>query len=155
MKEDTSQSRNWYNVANGGGMVSLPADVVDHSVEGIYRRSHCWTIAAKSAQDLEALSPATQLAHGAVLPPPPVAQNKSSQMIGRSSPHRSPDLRPVSPSSSDKSLKRSGNRSSMALGLEAMARPPAQARLVSVHNPNLTFDTILGPVVPTTKKEKR
>ena len=47
MREDSSQSRNWYNVASGGGMVSLPADMIDHSVEGVYRRSHCWTVAAQ------------------------------------------------------------------------------------------------------------
>ncbi|RMD40176.1 hypothetical protein DV735_g4968, partial [Chaetothyriales sp. CBS 134920] len=47
MKEDTSQSRSWYNVASGGGYVSLPADLIDHSVEGIYRRSHCWQVATK------------------------------------------------------------------------------------------------------------
>ncbi|RMZ77153.1 hypothetical protein DV737_g4512, partial [Chaetothyriales sp. CBS 132003] len=48
MKEDTSQSRAWYNVASGGGFVSLPADLIDHSVEGIYRRNPSRTSANRS-----------------------------------------------------------------------------------------------------------
>ncbi|KAL9081551.1 MAG: hypothetical protein Q9159_007270 [Coniocarpon cinnabarinum] len=34
-------SRTWFGVA-GGGVVSLPSDLVEHGVEGVYRRSHCW-----------------------------------------------------------------------------------------------------------------
>ena len=32
----------WYGVAGGAGLVSLPADVVEHGVDGIFRRSHAW-----------------------------------------------------------------------------------------------------------------
>lgn len=39
----------WYGVAGGTTLVNLPADVVDHGVEGIYRRSHCWTAAERWA----------------------------------------------------------------------------------------------------------
>ncbi|KAK5164582.1 uncharacterized protein LTR77_009788 [Saxophila tyrrhenica] len=38
-------SRTWFSVGEGGGVVSLPSDVVEHGVEGIYRRSHCWVMA--------------------------------------------------------------------------------------------------------------
>ena len=34
-------SRTWFGVS-GGGVVSLPSDLVEHGVEGVYRRSHCW-----------------------------------------------------------------------------------------------------------------
>ena len=34
-------SRTWFGVA-GGGVVSLPSDLIEHGVEGVYRRSHCW-----------------------------------------------------------------------------------------------------------------
>ena len=42
--------RTWFSVGDGGGVVSLPTDVVEHGVEGIYRRSHCWVQAEKWAQ---------------------------------------------------------------------------------------------------------
>ncbi|KAK5132528.1 hypothetical protein LTR08_008912 [Meristemomyces frigidus] len=41
------QSQTWYSVGEGGGVVSLPSDIVENGVEGIYRRSHCWVMAAK------------------------------------------------------------------------------------------------------------
>ena len=44
-------SRTWFGVANGG-MVSLPSDLVEHGVEGIYRRSHCWTRAREWSANL-------------------------------------------------------------------------------------------------------
>jgi hypothetical protein len=39
--------RAWYRVAGSSGVVALPSDVVDHGVEAIYRRSHCWVAAEK------------------------------------------------------------------------------------------------------------
>lgn len=39
--------RRWFSVGEGGGVVSLPSDVVEHGVEGIYRRSHCWQMAER------------------------------------------------------------------------------------------------------------
>jgi hypothetical protein len=152
MREDSSQSRNWYNVASGGGMVSLPADVIDHSVEGIYRRSHCWTVAAQWAQMSIDMSPTTEMSLEAALPPlppPPMIGGRSIHSSPQSSPYLSPNLspqlRPVSPALSEKSLRRNANRSSMALGLQEVAPPVEQTvRAVSVHNPNMTFDTILG-----------
>ena len=40
--DDSSRKNAWYGVAGGAGLVSLPADVVEHGVEGIFRRSHAW-----------------------------------------------------------------------------------------------------------------
>ncbi|KAI9690426.1 MAG: hypothetical protein M1822_009389 [Bathelium mastoideum] len=47
--------RTWYEVrgqgGSGGAVVSLPSDVVEHGVEGVYHRSHCWEVAAKWAAE--------------------------------------------------------------------------------------------------------
>ena len=40
-------ARSWYGVMGGQGVVSLPSDLIEHGVEGIYRRSHCWLRAAE------------------------------------------------------------------------------------------------------------
>ena len=41
VRESASQKQSVYRIAGGSAMVTLPADVVEHSVDGIYRRSHC------------------------------------------------------------------------------------------------------------------
>ncbi|RMZ81786.1 hypothetical protein DV738_g2047, partial [Chaetothyriales sp. CBS 135597] len=162
MKEDTSQSRSWYNVASGGGHISLPADLIDHSVEGIYRRSHCWQVATKWVpQGAIALvenddnRPPTPPEFGPTAPtvgflrPSPITTGSyraSSANFSRS-PSGSPLLRPQS-ARSDGPRGRSitPSRSFVDLGLEAaVGPPPAQAsRPVSVLNPDITFDTILA-----------
>lgn len=38
--------KSWYNIAGSSGMVNLPSDLIAHGVEGVYRRSHCWLVAA-------------------------------------------------------------------------------------------------------------
>lgn len=165
MKEDTSQSRSWYNVASGGGIVSLPADVIDHSVESIYRRSHCWTVAAQWASVSEALSPATQVSLGAALPPPPVLGG--SRIPTQMSPNLSPALMPFQWAANEQppsSNAPTENRRSRALsfGLEALPLPigvgldgTRAARPVSLHDPNKTFDSILAGVQPSPKKGKK
>lgn len=158
MKEDTSQSRSWYNVASGGGLVSLPADMIDHSVEGIYRRSHCWEAAAKWASASEAMSPATQVSLGAVLPPPPVIGG--SRNSPRIKPNQSPALAPQDPLINRSSENRRSQ--TFSFGLEALPLPPGvtpdgsrSARPVSIHDPNKTFDSILAGVQNTPKKGKK
>jgi hypothetical protein len=151
MKEDTSQSRAWYNVASGGGVVSLPADLIDHGVEGIYRRSHCWEAATKWNQQATGYVSTEDVPLLPTLQPPP--------LMGQMSPHLSPHLSPAAspagspagspllrPSSAEQGrLSRMSNRSSVNLGLEAMPAPPEQTRRpVSMYNPNITFDAILG-----------
>ncbi|PNS18303.1 hypothetical protein CAC42_7672 [Sphaceloma murrayae] len=66
----------YYAIAGGGGVVSLPSDVIENSVEGIYRRSHCWIMAEKWTQDDPLLNAAVheQQQHHGGLPPPPSAQ---------------------------------------------------------------------------------
>lgn len=156
MKEDTSQSRSWYNVASGGGVVSLPADMIDHSVEGIYRRSHCWTVAEQWAAASETLSPSTRVSLGAALPPPPVrggARGPSSAVMKHMSMGRSPVLGPVREGHDDAAAAESGQARNFSFGLEALPLPPGimpdgsrAARPISVHDPTKTFDSILKGV---------
>jgi hypothetical protein len=47
MEDANVLRRAWYGVAGSSGVVALPSDVVDHGVEAIYRRSHCWFAAEK------------------------------------------------------------------------------------------------------------
>jgi hypothetical protein len=161
MKEDTSQARSWYNVASGGGVVSLPADMIDHSVEGIYRRSHCWTVAAKWAGASETMSPTTQVSLGAALPPPPVVGG--SRIPSQRAPNMSPALAPVR-SANDSLSSASENRHSrnFSFGLEALPLPPGikpdgtrSTRPTSVHDPTKTFDSILAGVQNSPKKGKK
>lgn len=47
LENSAAINRSWYGVQGGTGVVSLPSDVVNYSVEGIYHRSHCWMVAEK------------------------------------------------------------------------------------------------------------
>jgi hypothetical protein len=159
MKDDNGQSRSWYNVASGGGLVSLPSDVIDHSVEGIYRRSHCWNVATQWAQDIGVISPVkTQSEY---LPPPRIYASDSPHISPRLTPsYLTPNSRPGSPAQSENGrLSRNGDRNSVHLGLQAVAPPEGRrSRPVSMYNPNTTFDTILGTTgtdIPAKKKGKK
>lgn len=159
MKEDQSTSRSWYNVASGGGIVSLPADQIDHSVEGIYRRSHCWTAATEwihaKGEDGQQLHPGhtpSPQAHPWNAPDAP-PQYLNPQESPYMSQHGSPLLKPASPAYPDvRSV--SHDRSSVSSGLEPISAPISQsdsrpASMLSSTikfeaNPNMTFDAILG-----------
>ncbi|KAI9792473.1 MAG: hypothetical protein M1833_001086 [Piccolia ochrophora] len=55
-RDDSARRKSWYGVAGGSNVVLLPSDVVDHGVEGVYHRSHCWTAAehwSKALPDYE------------------------------------------------------------------------------------------------------
>jgi len=151
MKEDHSASRAWYNVASGGGIVSLPADQIDHSVEGVYRRSHCWNVATEWAGSLpEAALALPKRTDTVNLQPPSAFSTNSPYLSPQQSPHASPQLsplyRPLSEASSNDHHSIGKVRSSVNLGLEALNAPPPQhaQRPVSSFNPNITFDAILG-----------
>lgn len=47
IQHDGRTARSWFGVAGGGALVNLPPDVVRNSVEGTFRRSHCWQIAQR------------------------------------------------------------------------------------------------------------
>ena len=51
--DDAGPRMHWYGVTGSNGVVSMPADVVEYGVEGVYRRSHCWQVAEKWIKDLQ------------------------------------------------------------------------------------------------------
>jgi hypothetical protein len=159
MKEDTSQSRAWYNVSSGGGVVSLPADLIDHSVEGVYRRSHCWDVATKWADELGIAPPEPNPGLPGLEPPPTIpgyGENAGlSPMSAHSSPTGSPLLRPLSAVDGSSRLSTLSSRSSVNLGLEATSAPPDRQRPTSVFNPTITFDQILAGSGTDDRKKKK
>jgi len=140
-------SRRWFSVGGaGGGVVSLPSDVVEHGVEGIYHRSHCWQMAEKWCASNPILSEALHL-----------QQNNAGAGLGNGGLPAPPELlRPDSRTST-----RSGRtqRHSLGLGLEALPLPigvtpdgttnamlPAERPRTPAHSVDAskTFDAILG-----------
>ncbi|KAF2469870.1 uncharacterized protein BDR25DRAFT_343534 [Lindgomyces ingoldianus] len=133
-RDDTNQTRTWFGVAGGSQVVNLPAHIVEHGVEGIYRRSHCWKMADVWSQNDAVLNAAVhESMDAAPLPPPPSLLTPNSAVRSRS---QSPDRR---------------RESVMNLGLEALPLPagvaPASSpamRPKSSNDPNKTFDAILS-----------
>ncbi|CAK3804432.1 Hypothetical predicted protein [Lecanosticta acicola] len=151
--------RTWFSVGGaGGGVVSLPSDVIEHGVEGIYRRSHCWVMAEKWAASNPILSEALQLQQsggGAGMDDPLPAPPSGKDLLR-------PDSR-----SSDHS-RRSKRYSSLAIGLEALPLPqgvtPDGSMPSSAERPRTpkhsvdtskTFDSILGGVDTGVAKGKK
>jgi hypothetical protein len=149
-REDTARSRTWFGVGGGGQVVSLPTDIVEHGVEGVFRRSHCWKKAQQWAANDTLLNAAMQElnVNATPLPPPPGFLDPSAA-TGRSR-ENSPDRR---------------RESVMNLGLEALPLPPGiappaahspQMRPASSSDPSKTFDAILGTsATPPTKDKKK
>ncbi|KAI9672386.1 MAG: hypothetical protein M1817_003408 [Caeruleum heppii] len=175
IRDKSTMRKSWYGIAGGSGVVSLPSDVVDHGIEGIYRRSHCWTAAERwtaphdqphdqmSVETPPATEPNAYLAplappgkisapssHYPSPPPSAAGSTMSCPPIGV---RRSPPMLPVDPSA-----RRQSNRSSVYLGLEALPVPsgvdpsglglPSSASIRSEpqHDPNKRFEDILGKV---------
>lgn len=117
-----------YRIAAGGGMVTLPAAIVEHGVDGIYRRSHCWEVAEKWSGNTTA-----------GLPGIPQWEVPYEQLL--------PPTMPSAPGSRNQS-RNPDRRASMALGLEQLPLPmgvkPAQTRPISIHDPSKNFNAILG-----------
>jgi hypothetical protein len=145
-RDDTTRSRTWFGVAGGSQVVSLPTDVVEHGVEGVFRRSHCWKMAEKWSQNDAMLSAAVhESIDPAPLPPPPGMQMLNGESAGHA---RSRSQSPV-----DESRR----RSVMNLGLEALPVPAGvgamtsplvgggapMVRPPSSNDPTKTFDAIL------------
>ncbi|KAK2747754.1 hypothetical protein FQN57_001784 [Myotisia sp. PD_48] len=55
-QNDQKTGRSWFGVAGGSGVVNLPSDVVANGIDAIYRRSHCWNVALKWADEQQMLS---------------------------------------------------------------------------------------------------
>ncbi|KAK3644380.1 hypothetical protein LTR56_009632 [Elasticomyces elasticus] len=132
----------WFAVGDGGGVVSLPSDIVQHSVEGVYRRSHCWVMAEKwssanpilnsalheqsaiNAEQSAALGDGILPADPAGAPPAGDVPRVSLGEFAVSSP-AGPDSRPVSRGLAPGSPMRNNKRlSSINIGLEALPLPP-------------------------------
>ncbi|KAF1947419.1 hypothetical protein EJ02DRAFT_449594 [Clathrospora elynae] len=152
-REDTTRARTWFGVAGGAQVVSLPTDIVENGVEGVFRRSHCWKKAQQWAANDTLLNAAMQElnANATPLPPPPGFLDPSA--ANSRSRSGSPDR---------------WRESVMNLGLEALPLPPGVAppsanspllRPTSSSNPSKTFDAILGtssaPPSPKPKKKKK
>ncbi|KAI2084578.1 hypothetical protein LOZ35_006771 [Ophidiomyces ophidiicola] len=181
-KDDPRSGRSWFGVAGGAGVVNLPSDVVANGVEGVYRRSHCWQVASRWADQHQLLSPAMQ--HHDFAPNHNIhsAGTGTGTASGSgpgtpASPYQPPFIAPPLSSTESNSDRqptplltpgtitppmfslplphpgfaaRAGNRSSIHMGIEALPLPagvapmePLPARPLS-HNPNLSFDQILG-----------
>jgi hypothetical protein len=149
-REDTTRTRTWFGVGGGAQVVSLPTDIVEHGVEGVFRRSHCWKKAQQWAANDTLLNAAMQelSVNTEPLPPPPGLLDPYS--AGPRSRPNSPDRR---------------RESVMNLGLEALPLPPGivpptahspQIRPASSSDPSRTFDAILGTsAAPPTKDKKK
>ena len=138
VQESSSQKQSVYRVAGGSAMVTLPADVVEHSVEGIYRRSHCWLVANKWAGLSEVPDVPSQYELGPDDLLPPIMPSAPGSRTASESPDR--------------------RRASMAIGLEQMPLPPGVAPMgakpMSVHDPSKSFAAILGEMDAKGKKKK-
>ena len=169
VKEETGRKKAYYRVAGGAGVVSLPADVVDHGVEGIYRRSHCWRVAEKWAghDGSTAESPAFVTREDSLSA---VSQRSGpfdfnfwdgSQALLQPPQQIDPDgLGSELPGSRPSSAGPRSARNSVALGLEALPLPPGVVPSgfsggplsTSTPDPSRSFENILGPPTPTRKK---
>ena len=152
LREETG-NKALYRVAGGSGVVSLPADAVENSVDGFYHRSHCWRMAqvwsggdavppltARPSFPMRTASKASSFADDSApdLTAPPVV---GQETFFNGSPNVSP-------------------RHSVALGLEPLPLPPPilanefpANRKVSTPDPTRSFDNILGPATPAYKKK--
>lgn len=145
-KDVKNQGRAWYGIAGGSGVVSLPSDLVEHGVEGVYRRSHCWQMAEKWSID-----------H----PGGPLGAEVHEELNEPLPEPGMPRLRSGSRASSID--RRSHARESVMLGLEALPLPTGvsptgeTSRPVSAHSndPTKTFDAIIGAAPKKGKKREK
>ncbi|EKG12632.1 hypothetical protein MPH_10298 [Macrophomina phaseolina MS6] len=159
-KDVKNQGRAWYGIAGGSGVVSLPSDLVEHGVEGVYRRSHCWQMAEKwsmdqPGMDIDPAAPAP--AAGANMIPGAAGEDLNEPLPEPGMPR----LRAGSRASSID--RRSHVRESVMLGLEALPLPTGVSptgempRPVSSHSndPTKTFDSIIGAAPQKGKKREK
>ena len=136
------QQRTTWRIPGSDTMVDMPAASVEHSLDAIYQRSHCWTVAREWAgPDAAAATTATQydIPEEELLPPviPSVGHSRNNSAGG--SPDRNNRL--SQGSFADRRL-------SMGVGLEQLPLPsgvsPSGSRPTSVYDPSKNFNSILG-----------
>lgn len=130
--------QSWYGIAGGaGGVVSLPSDLVEHGVEGVYRRSHCWVQAARWSDTLPdraahaaAIAAATDRAPPPQPPPPPLGARSGGGRGVRPAPGARDDLDALpahvftgDPLQSSPTTRSVARESVLSLGLEALPLP--------------------------------
>lgn len=161
--------RNWYAVGDAGGVVSLPSDVVEHGVEGVYRRSHAWQMAEAWTAANPILNTALHEANASGAAPPVQNPSVPASIPPPGSPLRAPSPGPglLAPGSRSSSPAASKRASFISVGLEALPLPagvaPDGQRAVSgsaerprsahVVDSSKTFDSILGDTGKTKKKK--
>ena len=135
MEEVDAVRREWYGVAQSGGVVNLPSDIINHGVEGVYRRSHCWTMADKwLAGSFDSSARPSSLSEHQLPPPrslsplaPPPGFGGGELGVRPSA--RSGEARPRPRNSGlivtddQRSRSRTSQRASVALGLERLSIP--------------------------------
>ncbi|KXT05291.1 hypothetical protein AC578_10951 [Pseudocercospora eumusae] len=150
--------RTWFSVGGaGGGVVSLPADLVEHGVEGIYRRSHCWVMAERWCAANPILSDALHMQQS--------TGGADQNDPGLPAPPSGNDLLRPDSRTSNRSSKR---LSSLGLGLEALPLPqgvtpdgsapsPLERPRTPAHSVDTskTFDSILADVNTGKGKKKK
>jgi hypothetical protein len=161
-REDTA-NRQVYRVADGS-VVNLPVDVVDHGVDGIFRRSHCWQ-AAMGWGGLDNLAPlanlhpprASSLSGGASSQPSSSQIDLSGAFGGpllSSEPQFIPDSQTFSPDGLTPRASNFGLDPQSAHRISVPSGGQTDGRKVSTPDPAKSFEDILGPVAPVTKKKR-
>ncbi|EGE85971.1 choriogenin Hminor, variant 2 [Blastomyces dermatitidis ATCC 18188] len=174
-RDDLKSGRTWFGVADGSAVVSLPNDSVANAPDSAYRRSHCWEVAMKWANQQQMLSPVMLDGDGAekqlqsqyppsstggsVPPPPPLSVTGSS-----SDRQPTPLLTPGSQTPPLVSIPiprehspglhpglKGGSRASLYMGLEALPLPPSVVPFETPsrpksHNSTMSFDDILKSI---------
>lgn len=150
--DDSTRNRSWYGIAGGTGVVSLPPELVEHGVEGIYRRSHCWTVSENWLSEDITTNTTTIYDDDMINSNYPLDTPESE--LGTPTLQLPPELPYDSRCSS---LSVSSHRNSVYLGLEALPLlpgvAPSGAKHSALHNPQKSFEDILGPVKPKSKKK--
>ncbi|KAH8814829.1 hypothetical protein F5884DRAFT_637718, partial [Xylogone sp. PMI_703] len=139
LENSSAISRSWYGIQGGKGVVSLPSDVVNYSVEGVFHRSHCWKVAEQWVSLLEGSSTYTTSTENIPIPPSdttaadsepleypgPIPKAISRTNTDISSAHSRRSSAPSIPISlpEESFRSRSRKRQSIVLGLEQLPIP--------------------------------
>ena len=114
------RERTYYAIGgNTNAVVSLPSDVIEFGIEGIYRRSHCWQMAEKWTSNSELM----QQAVAETLKRDNVGK-EDSVLEGPGPLPAAANQEPRTRSNSPRGRDPSNRRSVMLSGLEALPMPP-------------------------------
>jgi hypothetical protein len=142
-REDALRDISRTGISRAGGIACLPADLFHHGAEGVYFRSHCWLAAKKWSAGDAALASAFHSQHHLDLQP----LDAPAVVVAQA-----PSIKSSNPVGTVHSRK------PMALGVDlpsaSSVSKTRSARPVSVYDPNLTFDSILGIAASNTDKKK-